>query len=250
MSETEGMDANLLSRIAADFAAAKTDERNSPGKSTASSHAKIIKALLEVPAISGAFLIEREEPANGLTAYLSVRNWSERPFINNPSISAESLYRYLQAQGLSTPLPRVFVYMEKLPCPAEPSFFPVPDALNADYAKSRRAAATETEKKLSLIWEELLEKKDIPVDGDFFRLGGHSLLAVQLLSRVYKEFGVEIPVKNIFSGTALTIAFLAEEIEKATIDSANPAEVAALLTELDNLTEEQIKALLAGEENV
>ncbi|MCA1031292.1 amino acid adenylation domain-containing protein [Bacillus timonensis] len=61
------------------------------------------------------------------------------------------------------------------------------------------AARSDVEKRLVLVWEELLSAKDrIGVKDSFFSLGGHSLLAMRLFSEIEREFGVRLPVSVIF----------------------------------------------------
>jgi amino acid adenylation domain-containing protein len=66
------------------------------------------------------------------------------------------------------------------------------------------------EYRLSHIWKELLKISSVGVDDNFFYLGGHSLLAVQVIARISREFGVEVPLKIIFLQP--TIAALAHAI--------------------------------------
>ncbi len=54
------------------------------------------------------------------------------------------------------------------------------------------------ERKVIEIWSKLLENNNIGIHDDFFALGGHSLKATMLLSRIKKEFGVLIKLKDIF----------------------------------------------------
>jgi acyl-coenzyme A synthetase/AMP-(fatty) acid ligase/acyl carrier protein len=77
----------------------------------------------------------------------------------------------------------------------------------------RRSPETPTEKTLTAIWTELLRREDIGTDDDFFTVGGHSLLAVQVLSRIYQSFSVELPMSALFE--APTIGRLAQRIDQA-----------------------------------
>ena len=56
------------------------------------------------------------------------------------------------------------------------------------------------EEKLVEIWSEVLgrDKKEIGIRSNFFELGGHSLKATILLSKIHKEFDVEVPIIEIF----------------------------------------------------
>jgi phthiocerol/phenolphthiocerol synthesis type-I polyketide synthase E len=105
---------------------------------------------------------------------------------------------------------------------------------------------TPTEKKLAHIWTEFLGLERVGIHDDFFYLGGHSILATQILSRVYDVFRVEIPVRAMFTG-AFSVAELAKLVEEYQIERAEPDEIAALLEELDRLSDDEIRELLASE---
>src|SRR5439155_1731271 len=60
------------------------------------------------------------------------------------------------------------------------------------------APRTPAEQVLAGIWGGLLERQPIGAHDDFFQLGGHSLLAAQVMSRVRKAFGVDVPLSAIF----------------------------------------------------
>jgi acyl carrier protein len=113
-------------------------------------------------------------------------------------------------------------------------------------AGSNDAAMTTVERELALIWSELLEKHAIARDDNFFDLGGHSLLAVLLLLRIRETFGVELSIDDVYSGT-LTLADLAAHIEAAQLGDVDPEEYAALLAEIEEMTDEEARALLAEE---
>lgn len=68
-----------------------------------------------------------------------------------------------------------------------------------------------TERQLVAIWEDILNRRPIGRDLDFFDLGGHSLLALRLLSRISTDFGLRIPIRLLFDHP--TIAEVADFIE-------------------------------------
>ncbi|MFO0723577.1 MAG: non-ribosomal peptide synthase/polyketide synthase [Myxococcota bacterium] len=65
------------------------------------------------------------------------------------------------------------------------------------------APRTEAEIKLAEIWAKILERPQVSTNDHFFELGGHSLLAAQVMSRVRKSFGVEVPLSAIFENPTL-----------------------------------------------
>lgn len=71
----------------------------------------------------------------------------------------------------------------------------------------------ETQEKLVFIWQSLLKADRIGIDDDFFKLGGDSLSAVILVSRINKEFGIELTLRDVFSFS--TIRKLAEKITRS-----------------------------------
>jgi len=67
-------------------------------------------------------------------------------------------------------------------------------------AAERRFTAPrgDMEERLAALWRDVLGIAQIGRDENFFDLGGHSLRATQLVSRIGREFGVEIPLRAVF----------------------------------------------------
>ncbi len=83
----------------------------------------------------------------------------------------------------------------------------------------------ETESKIAAIWAEVLgkEKDKLSRNIQFFDVGGSSLRAIQVVARVFKQFGVRLIIGDIFRNN--TIAKLAAHIDELTIteDRSIPA---------------------------
>ncbi|PWE79394.1 hypothetical protein XF30_24190, partial [Bradyrhizobium sp. SUTN9-2] len=96
---------------------------------------------------------------------------------------------------------------------------PAPDQL----AESERIAPrTPAEAALAAIWADLLRQPNIGVTDNFFELGGDSLIAVQLVSRIKRDLGHDLPLNRLFELTTVeTMAAalgLESEIDKRSDD--------------------------------
>lgn len=119
------------------------------------------------------------------------------------------------------------------------------------------APRNETENIIAGVWKHLLGIEQVGVHDNFLQLGGHSLLATQVCSHVREIFQVELPLRRFFEKP--TVAGLAEAtiLEKSEqTKTETPAlqkrtrgdkDVEELLLELDQLSHEEVKALLAAE---
>ena len=89
------------------------------------------------------------------------------------------------------------------------------EAQNAVSNNSYVLPTTPLEKKLTEIWQEVLDKDKIGITDDFFVLGGHSIKAVQIISRIQKELNIKIEIKTLFSDA--TIKALSQTMEKESL---------------------------------
>jgi hypothetical protein len=69
------------------------------------------------------------------------------------------------------------------------------------------APATDVQKQICAVWQELLGIDKVGINDNFFELGGHSLLAINVMARVNQTLKTDIPVAKLYDG--LTVAFLA-----------------------------------------
>lgn len=90
-------------------------------------------------------------------------------------------------------------------------------------------------------WKRFFGLREIGIHDGFFELGGHSLLAVQILSKINETFSTELGLQEFFD--APTIAGLAGRISGSSV-SADETELAALLSEVEGLSEEELKTAL------
>jgi FkbH-like protein len=125
------------------------------------------------------------------------------------------------------------------------------ERIRAATRKPARAASdpprTQLERELAELWAALLNIPAVGVRDNFFELGGHSLLAVQLLSRVRQLYGVELSLEVVYTGE-FTVVELAKAVELKEIEQSG-ADYQDLLQELDGLSDEEVRALLAEEQD-
>lgn len=86
------------------------------------------------------------------------------------------------------------------------------------------APGNKLEKQLVSIWSEILGIKKIGVRHSFFHLGGHSLSATRVISRIYKEIGKELSVKDFFDNPTISeLATFLEERQATEFKDIKPA---------------------------
>ncbi|MGG0066321.1 plipastatin non-ribosomal peptide synthetase PpsC [Bacillus subtilis] len=92
-------------------------------------------------------------------------------------------------------------------------------------AETYTAPRNVTEMKLSQLWEDVLKNGPVGIHDNFFDRGGHSLKATALVSRIAKEFDVQVPLKDVFAHP--TVEGLAAVIREGTdspYEAIKPAE--------------------------
>lgn len=119
--------------------------------------------------------------------------------ISAEEISIENLTAHLSKVIPDYMIPAFFVRLDKIPLTPngkiDKKALPIPDS--SIKWNQYEPPENESQQKLVKIWEELLNAKNIGITDSFFELGGHSLKAAMLAARIHKEFGVQIPLKQI-----------------------------------------------------
>ncbi|WP_270572260.1 non-ribosomal peptide synthetase [Bacillus glycinifermentans] len=148
--------------------------------------------LLAHESIKEAAVIAREETGGDKT--LSAYYVAARP------LDAGELRTHAAANLPSYMVPSFFTELDHLPVTPngklDQKALPEPDRLSAavEFVKP----ATETEKALASLWENVLGIDCVGAADDFFELGGHSLKAMMLVSRIHQELGTEVPLREVF----------------------------------------------------
>jgi acyl carrier protein len=100
------------------------------------------------------------------------------------------------------------------------------------------APRTSVEEMTVQIWSEVLGIERVGVHDNFFDLGGHSLLAISVLSRVRKEFEIELQLRSIVD--APTPAELAVVIIQHLAKGIDDLQVKQILQQLESVEAQQI----------
>ena len=135
--------------------------------------------------------------------------------------NSNAIISYLKDRLPEFMVPQIWIELEKMPLTPNGKInknaLPEPGSKNESQIIEHTAPGNETELVLVEIWKKLLDSKEVGIHDNFFTLGGHSLLAVEVMSAIRKEFGVEIPLIDIFNSTIHSLAILINEQKKPTI---------------------------------
>ncbi|MET7990815.1 amino acid adenylation domain-containing protein [Amycolatopsis sp. NPDC005232] len=169
-----------------------------------------IEAVLEDhPAVRKAVVLARPDRTGQhvLVAYV----------VGEPAaVDAVTMRAHLRERLPDYMVPPLFLTLPELPLTpngkVDRAALPDPDAEpDAEYL----APVTDTERWLATLIAGLLELPRLGRHDDVLALGGHSLLVARVALRVRDGFGVEIPLRELFTDD-ITVARIAELIDGAT----------------------------------
>jgi amino acid adenylation domain-containing protein len=132
------------------------------------------------------------------------------------AVDPETLRIYLGERLPAAMVPTAFGFLDGLPTTnsgkvdrkALPSLDPHTSGAVESTCSGPRTAL---ERALTKILCELFKRREIGIHDDFFALGGYSLLLLQLVTRLRKEWQIDLDMRSVFE--ARTIARLAALIE-------------------------------------
>jgi acyl carrier protein len=131
-------------------------------------------------------------------------------------------------------MPNHFMHLASLPLnrsgKLDRQALPGAAAILAARERPFRAPGSPMEERLAEIWAETLNLERVGIDDHFTEIGGTSLHAVRVVSRIMREFQLELPLHLIFEFP--TLAKLAEKIEEMILDA------------LENMDDETARKLL------
>ncbi|NEW09308.1 amino acid adenylation domain-containing protein, partial [Paenibacillus sp. SYP-B3998] len=149
--------------------------------------------LLKIAGVRETVVIAREDESGqkALCAY----------FVADSELTVGALRNALSQELPGYMIPSYFIQMGRMPLTPNGKLdrkaLPAPEGsihMGGEYVAPR----TELEAGLAIIWQEVLGLAKVGVKDNFFEIGGHSLRATTLVSRVHKEMGVSVPLRDVF----------------------------------------------------
>ncbi|WP_040497556.1 amino acid adenylation domain-containing protein, partial [Fulvivirga imtechensis] len=153
---------------------------------------EIENVLMSIKGIDQAVVIlneKHEQPI--LEAYYS----------GNESPSTSEIRSNLERKLPGYMIPAHFVHMSRWPLTVNgkvdrkslSAYGPVTDLSSTDIK-----SGNEYEKRIIAAWQKILGKVPDSLDENFFKTGGHSLNGIQLVSQLYKDYGFQIELRDLF----------------------------------------------------
>jgi amino acid adenylation domain-containing protein len=146
----------------------------------------------------------------------------------------EDMREFLRERLPDYMVPAHFVFLESLPLTqngkVDRRALPAPSYESASGTRAYVGARSETERRLSAIWTELLKLERVGVHDDVFDLGATSLMVVQAVTRIQSALGVAVEIQTLFENPTLAemaVALDAARGERRPAAAAAPAPAAA-----------------------
>ncbi|HKH61041.1 MAG TPA: amino acid adenylation domain-containing protein [Flavitalea sp.] len=131
--------------------------------------------------------------------------------------NTEAITNYLRSRLPDYMVPNVWVELNSMPLTSNGKVDKkvLPDSDASELVSNKYLAPrNEIETSLIDIWKKLLRVEQVGVKDNFFELGGHSLLGMRLLSVIRKEFGVNIPLVEVFDTTVEVLAQKISDLQR------------------------------------
>jgi amino acid adenylation domain-containing protein len=156
-------------------------------------------------------------------------------YVADGSTTASDLRAFLARDLPDYMLPSHFIRLDKMPLTpngkVDRKALPQPGEQRPDLHTHYAEPRNDAEARIARIWQDALRLSRVGVHDNFFEIGGSSLPALQVITQVNRAFQVELPIAAFFENP--TVAGMSEAVE------------AALVAELDALSDEEVERLLA-----
>lgn len=202
---------------------------------------EVEQAVLSHPGIKKAVAVAKADQ-NGLPRLVAYVVPRVQQF---PSI--RDLRQHIRKALPDYMIPSVFVKVDEIPLTSNGKVdhraLPEPDSSRPKLHTNFVAPRSEEERRIVKIWSEVLGLTKVGVSDNFFDLGGHSLAAARVVTRVFQEFRLQIPLQYLFESP--TVSEMAGIIVKHRNQFLNATELESILQELESVSEKETQGLLS-----
>ncbi len=132
-------------------------------------------------------------------------------------ITETDVRKYVGAKLPDYMMPAFFVALRALPLTSsgkvDKAALPRPSVENSlPKAPAANGKMTGVEREIGELVASMIRRPAIGADENFFMIGGHSMFGVQLVARIRETFGVQLPLRHLF--TAPTVRELSNEVAR------------------------------------
>ncbi|WP_370601383.1 non-ribosomal peptide synthase/polyketide synthase [Pseudomonas nitroreducens] len=124
-------------------------------------------------------------------------------YVTGEGVAEDTLKAALRAQLPDYMVPSRILVLAQMPLNANGKIdrkaLPEPE----ETASAVEAPRDGLESRVAAVWAEVLGVPAVGREDDFFELGGHSLLATQVISRLRRDLGCEVPLRDLFEASRL-----------------------------------------------
>ncbi|WP_419145180.1 amino acid adenylation domain-containing protein [Myxococcus stipitatus] len=194
-------------------------------------------ALSRFPSVRDAVAVVRTDSGlQRLVAYVVPRA--------GHSLSSSDLRSFLKDSLPEHMVPSLFVLLDSLPLTpngkVDRKALPPPTASSS--ADAYLPPLGPIEESVASILSSVLKLPRVSRSDSFFDLGGHSLLATQALSRINLEFGVELPLRQLFENPS--VAGISALVTQHQLAGVQEDQLEHLIATMEELSDEEVQALL------
>lgn len=122
--------------------------------------------------------------------------------LSDESIKEADIKKHVAEQLPGYMVPDLVVIMKEFPLTVsgkiDKLLLPAPQKSSSVNKNIFKSPANPLEDYLKLLWEEILQIKNISTNANFFDLGGNSLIAIQMMIRIEKEKEIQLPLVSVF----------------------------------------------------
>jgi SagB-type dehydrogenase family enzyme len=190
-----------------------------------------------------SFLPAETEKTKGEASHAATANLSTDLV---PPVTTTALHHFLKEKLPEYMLPSAIVVLESLPLnpngKVDRKNLPMPETQSHRKETGYREPTSEIEQTVADVWQEMLGHAQVGIYDNFFDLGGNSLIGVRMMNRLRKIFEVNLSMHLLF--TMPTVEGIAELIKQEYVEILGDDELAEVLNNVSQISEEEARLLL------